>query len=144
MTLTKKQRQQVWLKSKGLCWYCGEDLPEKGWHVDHIEPVFRSATSPTKVETPFGKVPESIQLLLDNKGMEKPENDTIENMVPACAPCNLFKSVFSVDGFRKEIEAQIERARKSSVNFRTAERFKLVEVKPAPVVFWFEKQGFKR
>lgn len=40
---------------------------------------------------------------------------------------------------RREIEKQIERARAYSVNFRTAERFGLVEVIEKPVVFWFEK-----
>ncbi|MGD1586410.1 HNH endonuclease, partial [Klebsiella pneumoniae subsp. pneumoniae] len=33
----------------------------------------------------------------------------------------------------------VERGRKSSVNFRTAERFGLVEVVEKQVVFWFEK-----
>lgn len=118
MALTKKQRKLVFAKSDGRCWYCGCDLPEKGWHADHMDAVYRQAP-----------------------GTWKPQNDVIENIVPACAPCNLFKSVFSVEDFRREIAAQIERARKSSVNFRTAERFGLLEVTSAPVVFWFEQEG---
>jgi hypothetical protein len=39
---------------------------------------------------------------------------------------------------RKEISQQVERARTYSVNFRTAERFGLVEIVDKPVVFWFE------
>jgi len=27
------------------------------------------------------------------------------------------------------------------VNFRTAERFGLIEIKPTTVIFWFEQQG---
>jgi len=118
MALTKKQRRQVFEKSGGKCWYCGCDLPEKGWHADHCNAVYRQGDE-----------------------MCKPHNDVIENIVPACAPCNLFKSVFSVDKFRREVEMQIDRARKTSVNFRTAERFGLIKAEPAPVVFWFEEQG---
>lgn len=116
MSLTKKQRLQVWNKSRGACWYCGNELPEKGWHADHCEAVYRWPDE-----------------------MLKPQNDTLENMVPACAPCNLFKSVFSIEEFRREIALQVKRARKQSVNFRTAERFGLIEVKPVEVVFWFER-----
>jgi len=115
MALTKKERAEVRSKSNGHCWYCGCGLPEKGWHADHVDAVYRS-----------------------NGSMNKPENDTIENMVPACAPCNLFKSVYSIEEFRNEISLQVERGRKSSVNFRTAERFGLIQEKFGPVVFWFE------
>ncbi len=128
MALTKKQRKQVWDKSGGKCWYCGCDLPEKGWHADHFEPVIREADFVAGKFIPNGKV-------------LRPGNDKLANIVPACAPCNLFKTTFDVEFFRQEIHAQIERARKSSVNFRTAERFGLIEAKPQRVEFWFEQQG---
>lgn len=133
MALTKKQRKQVWDKSGGKCWYCGIDLPEKGWHADHVESVIRLSTW-VRGEGNSGK-------FVATGEMERAHNDKIENMVPACAPCNLFKSTFGVEFFRQEIESQIERARKTSVNFRTAERFGLIEAKPQPVQFWFERQG---
>jgi len=138
MPITKKQRGTVWDKSKGKCWYCGQKLPEKGWHVDHLNPVFRVINTQTTAINMFGYTSETVQKLLDNGGMLNPENDTIENMVPSCAPCNLFKATFTIDQFRKEIELQVERARRSSVNFRTAERFGLIEAPPRPVIFWFE------
>jgi 5-methylcytosine-specific restriction endonuclease McrA len=144
MALTKKQRQQVWGKSGGKCWYCGGDLPEKGWHADHLEPIKREVgpvtRGPRLSSTDFGPVPDHIQKLLDD-GMAHPERDRVENMVPACAPCNLFKSTYSIEGFRREIGEQVERVRRGSVNFRTAERFGLVEATGVPVVFWFEEQG---
>lgn len=118
MALTKKQRGVVWKKSNGKCWYCGVSLPEKGWHADHFEPVYRQGGE-----------------------LWKPDNDVIENIVPACAPCNLFKSVFSAEEFRQEIYFQADRARKTSVNFRTAERFGIIEINDKPVVFWYEQQG---
>lgn len=45
----------------------------------------------------------------------------------------------SYEALKADRDAQAERARHYSVNFRTAERFGLVEVKNAPVVFWFER-----
>lgn len=138
MALTKKQRQQVREKSAGHCWYCGCQLPEKGWHADHIEPIQRIQEIVPREE----RKNKLILELRQTGECHKPERDNIKNMVPACAPCNLFKATYSVEGFRKQIEQQVERGRKSSVNFRTAERFGLIEVKPKSVEFWFERQGY--
>lgn len=111
-----KRRLSIYDKSQGVCWYCGCTLRGKKWHIDHIKPLRR-----------------------DIDGDLYAERDYFDNLVPACAPCNLLKSVYSVEDFRSEIEKQGERARKSSVNFRTAERFGLLEVINIPVVFWFEE-----
>lgn len=110
-----KERQQIFDKSDGHCWYCGCNLGKK-WHKDHVIPVYRR----------YGEI-------------EKPELDTIDNLVPSCPPCNLFKGVFSIEEFRQEIQLQVDRCRKSSVNFRTAERFGLIKIVEKPVVFWFEE-----
>ena len=115
MALTKKQRTELRMKFGGRCAYCGCELPEKGWHADHVQPVARIS----EVRNIYA--------------------DTLENQYPACAPCNLLKTSYSLEMFRKQISLQVERGRKSSVNFRTAERFGLVEVVEKPVVFWFEK-----
>lgn len=131
--ITKAQRAELRLKFGGRCAYCGCELPEKGWHADHVEPVRRdfemvlapTGSGVTHVTRSTGKV-------------MHPELHAIENLFPACAPCNLFKGAYSVEGMRREIEKQVERARAYSVNFRTAERFGLIEVVEVPVVFWFE------
>lgn len=132
MALSKKNRKIVWDKSKGFCWYCGCDIPfESKWHADHFEPVYRVCNYVRD-----GK----YKLKREFTGeMINADKDTIENQVPSCAKCNNFKMTFDVEFFRSELEAQIDRARKSSVNFRNCERFGLIEVKPAKVVFWFEK-----
>lgn len=69
----------------------------------------------------------------------RPEVDCPENLVPACAPCNLLKTTYSLETFRMQIALQVERGRRHSVNFRTAERFGLIQVMNKPVVFWFEQ-----
>lgn len=139
MALTKKQRQKVRDKSNGKCWYCGCDLPEKGWHVDHFKPVIRESRFIYPNSHNGLKQPISV-----NTGeMLHEDRDSIDNMVPACAPCNLFKGVYSVESFRSEISKQVERGRKQSVNFRTAERFGLIEIVEKPIVFYFEEMGLE-
>jgi 5-methylcytosine-specific restriction endonuclease McrA len=40
--MKKQIREQIFNKYSGKCAYCGTGL-EKGWHVDHIEPVVRDS-----------------------------------------------------------------------------------------------------
>jgi hypothetical protein len=42
MTLTKTQRETVRVMFGGRCAYCGRELPEKGWHADHVKAIYRS------------------------------------------------------------------------------------------------------
>ncbi|MDT3535651.1 HNH endonuclease signature motif containing protein [Cronobacter malonaticus] len=132
MKLTKKQRDELRMKFDGRCAYCGCELPEKGWHADHVEPVHR------KLEIDEEARSKGKWRLKQTGEFYLPHNDKLENLFPACAPCNLFKSVFDIEEFRRQIAFQAGRALKTSVNFRTAERFGLVQVIDKPVVFWFE------
>ena len=116
MAITKTQREALKPMFGGRCAYCGCELGSK-WHADHVEPVYRN---------------------FDGR-LLNPQNERPDNYFPACVPCNLFKSVLSIDVFRSEISKQVERGRKSSVNFRTAERFGLIQEVQKPVVFWFEQ-----
>lgn len=131
--ITKAQRAELRMKFGWRRAYCGCVLPEKGWHADHVEPVRRD------FEYVLAPVGSGVTHVARNTGkVLHPDLHTIENLFPACAPCNLFKGAFSVEGMRKEISQQVDRARTYSVNFRTAERFGLVEIVDKPVVFWFE------
>ncbi|ELY4601498.1 HNH endonuclease [Cronobacter malonaticus] len=132
MALTKKQRAELREKFGGRCAYCGCELPMKGWHADHVEPALRKWT-------PGERQADGTRRTVATGEFWRPENDVIGNLFPACAPCNLFKATFGIEVFREQIAAQAERARAYSVNFRTAERFGLVEVVEKPVVFWFEQ-----
>lgn len=132
--ITKKQRAQLREMFGGKCAYCGCDLPERGWHADHIEPVIRKLES---VRLPPGSG--FTHKLITTGEMHRPELDSIKNLYPSCAPCNIFKSSMSLEGFRSEISEQMTRLKGKSVNYRTAFRFGQVIETPSPVVFWFEK-----
>lgn len=131
MALTKKQRAELRMKFGGKCAYCGCELGEK-WHADHVEAALRKWEFSERRQ-------DGTRRAVATGEFWRPENDAIENLFPACAPCNLFKATFTVEYFREQVAAQAERARAYSVNFRTAERFGLVEVVTKPVVFWFEQ-----
>lgn len=131
---TKKQRAEVWAKSNGHCWYCGNQLPEKGWHVDHVEAVIRN------VRYVWNKEKQCYDTIQTGK-MSYEVRHTIDNMVPACPPCNLYKSTYSLEEFRHLIQSSPERYRKQNSGIRAAERFGMIEFTEKPVVFWFEQQG---
>ena len=133
MKLTQSQRAALRMKFGGRCAYCGEMLPEKGWHADHMEPVLRISEVDERARQ------KGLWKLKATGKLTYGQHDSLENHFPACAPCNLFKATFSVELFREQIAKQVERARASSVNFRTAERFAQIKVTTSPVVFWFEK-----
>ncbi|MEB5837043.1 HNH endonuclease [Pantoea dispersa] len=133
MKLTPKQRSALRMKFGGRCAYCGCQLPEKGWHADHVEPVLRISEVDEEARR------KGLWRLKNTGDVTYADRDSIENHYPACAPCNLFKATFSVELFREQIAKQVERARASSVNFRTAERFGQIEVTQAPIIFWFER-----
>lgn len=64
--------------------------------------------------------------------------DDIENLNPACFACNNYKNVLSVESMRKHLQEQVTRARKTSVNFRLAERYGQLTVHEKPIKFYFE------
>ncbi|EAT1250830.1 HNH endonuclease [Salmonella enterica] len=133
MALTRKQRERLRMKFGGRCAYCSCELPEKGWHADHVQAVLR------KSERCMKAAEKGIFRLKSTGDVFRPEADCPENIFPSCAPCNLLKTTYSLEMFRKQVSLQVERGRRSSVNFRTAERFGLISVVNKPVVFWFEQ-----
>ncbi|AXQ24068.1 HNH endonuclease [Acinetobacter wuhouensis] len=120
MKLTKIQRAELKQKFGGHCAYCGELLGDK-WHADHLIAVVRD------IET--GKP-------------SKPENDVIENLVPACTACNHNKRSMSLEAWRDLLahyrDVQVIR---DCSQVRHLVRFGLVKFIQEPIVFYFEKMG---
>ncbi|HAV4485987.1 TPA: HNH endonuclease [Acinetobacter baumannii] len=96
------------------------------WHADHIEAVKRDL-----IHVGGGK--------LITGEMTRPQNDTLENMNPACVPCNTNKSSMPLEGWRKMLthyrDVQLLR---DSTHARHLLRFGLIEIKSEPVKFFFE------
>lgn len=127
MKLTKQQRTGLKMKFGGHCAYCGCELGDK-WHADHIEAVKRDLEFIPGVG------------LRTTSEMLRPQNDTLENMNPACVPCNTNKSSMSLEFWRRSIEHYRDvQLLRDSTHARHLHRFGLIEIKSEPVVFFFEK-----
>ena len=129
MTLSKPVRAALRMKFGGRCAYCGCELPEKGWHADHVENVDREMKY-QRDDNGFGKMVLTGKLL-------KPENDRLDNLYPSCASCNLDKQSMPLESWRLVVAHKVDVCRYDSA-FRHAERFGLVVEIKKPVVFWFE------
>lgn len=131
MKLTKAQRAEVKAKCGGRCAYCGEPLGDR-WHADHVEAVMRVSMMWDD---------DQQRLVPRPSGMIRPHNDKIENMLPACVPCNLYKATFDLEGFRQLIEETVGVLGRNSTTYRHARRFGLVQETGAKVTFYFERVG---
>lgn len=112
------KRKKVYDKSGGICWYCGCRL-QKGWHIDHFEPVKRN---------PDGT-------------MTNAENDNFENLVPSCPPCNIMKSSMDIETFRWLISNFVKRLNRDITVYKHAKKYGLIKETGLEVVFWHEKNG---
>ncbi len=147
--MKKAERQIVFDKCNGKCAYCGCNLPER-WHVDHVDPVERLyrriggnfVTKDTGLEATeddisngnYKRLPERIVVV----GYGKPENDTLENMMPACPSCNINKHSMNLEEFRAFIERFVVSLNKTNVQYKVAKRYGLIQETTIPVQFYFE------
>lgn len=126
--LTKQQREQVRQMFEGRCAYCGEPLGDR-WHVDHVEPVNRAVVS---VKTAQG-------WRLRSGPMLNPERDQVSNYMPACPPCNISKSTFSLEQWRQALLRHVASLNSYTPIYRMVKRFGLIAETGSPVTFYFER-----
>lgn len=131
-----KDREIVFNKYAGKCAYCGCIL-EKGWHVDHLEPVRRSFDY-VKDET-GDRIWDSEKR--DYKKictMDNPQNDCLQNYMPSCASCNINKHSDSLESFRQLIQNFKKHLNELNTQYKISKRYGLVIEVDKPVVFYFE------
>lgn len=126
MRLSKADREAVRAKFGGRCAYCGEHLGER-WHADHFEAVVRDM----RYEPGRGFVPTGTML--------RPQHDTLANLMPACAPCNIDKGSNSLDWWRGKLQGATGVLARNNPTYRHARRFGLVAETGAQIVFYFER-----
>ena len=126
MKLTKSQRAALHAMFDGHCAYCGDLLGER-WHADHVEPVERKL----KYVRGKGFVPTGE--------LYRPENDRIDNFMPACPPCNIDKHAMSLENWRTKLSRALEVLANNQPTYRHARRFGLLMETPQPIVFYFER-----
>lgn len=110
------KREVVFNKFGGRCAYCGEPLAPR-WHMDHLEPVVRNTRTGQK---------------------QYPERDNIDNLVPACAPCNIQKHSNSLEVFRDHIKQFVNSLNLYHNQYKFAKKYGLVQETNKNVIFYFE------
>lgn len=121
MKLTKAQREAVRTMFGGHCAYCGCELGDR-WHADHVEAIRRND---------WGNFPK--------KAPEHPERDHIDNLMPACAPCNIDKHSYTLEDWRSMLQRRCGVLQYSHSTYRSMLRFGQIVETAAPIVFHFEK-----
>jgi 5-methylcytosine-specific restriction endonuclease McrA len=126
--IKKSDRELIYNKCNGHCAYCGKKIDITEMHVDHVKPIRRKhiydRTSRKWIKTDIVKYP---------------ERDTIDNMLPSCAPCNIWKKAKNLETFRKSIKKQINRLENKDAGFRLLERFGLIDINNKSIKFYFEQ-----
>lgn len=125
--MTPKQREGVRLMFGGKCAYCGCELPEKGWHADHVEPIGR--------KTKWVKEQGYVQ----TGECWSPQHDHAGNFYPSCRACNIHKSSSTLESWRQQLEDLVGVLTRGYPTFRHAERFGLLKRAETEIIFWFEK-----
>lgn len=127
MAINKNKRKRVYAKSGGQCWYCGQDLIDGSWDIDHVIPQ-------KNYDKDLGC------LIVNGKPFREYTLNNIRNLVPSCISCNLWKGHSTIEEFRKSIQDQPAFRRDKSSGFRIAEKYGLIKVIEKPIMFWFEKR----
>jgi len=122
-----KKRKVIFDMFNGKCAYCGCDLPEKGFHIDHIKPIDRQS---------YYNIHQRKWVLTGKLG--RPENDNVDNMFPSCPSCNINKRDMTLEQFRKSIEHFMISLNRDSTQYKIAKRYGLLTETIKPVIFYFE------
>lgn len=123
MKFSKEIRLIIYNKFDKKCAYCGKFLEINQMQVDHIIPYYHSLTN----------INHRIKILNGKIGT----ND-VDNLNPSCARCNRWKSNFTLEMFREEIQLQTKRLNNHNNNYRLAKDFGMIIEDNKPVKFYFE------
>lgn len=121
--ISQKTRKAVYEKYGGHCAYCGCELDYKDMQVDHVDSCYRN--------DPESKTGNEVKKSAD-------ELNQLDNLMPSCRMCNFYKSVSTLEAFRKRVQETLLPNVRRPFQFRLAEKYGLVEVHEKPIRFYFE------
>nr|DAV57099.1 MAG TPA: RECOMBINATION ENDONUCLEASE VII [Caudoviricetes sp.] len=113
--IPKSVRKRVYSKYNGHCAYCGCEIPEKGFNVDHL-------------------------YCLRNYEYTSIDVHDISNLMPACGLCNRYKSTMDLEEFRSQLQKIPDRLKRDVSTYNIAVRYGMVEEHNEPIIFYFEKE----
>ena len=124
--MSKVQRTDIYRKYGGRCAYCGRIIALEDMQIDHLVPKNRTLSDADLRE--LGK----------QRG-----SDDIDNLMPACRPCNYRKGALSLEDFRNALQRGQICCRRD-FTYRMMVQYGLVVEMPAEVVFYFEKKDKRK
>lgn len=102
-------RKSVYNKYSGRCAYCGTEIAYKDMQVDHLVPQRNGGT------------------------------DDIENLMPSCRTCNLYKRAESLESFRKMISTIPVKLGEREYIYKVGMAYGFWDAEPKEVKFFFER-----
>lgn len=103
-------RKVIYDKYGGRCAYCGKPIEYKDMQIDHVLSVY-------------------------NNG----EDNSIENLMPACRMCNFYKSTYTIEQFRARLGKILGRLDKRVYIYRLARQYGLIIEQDKEIKFYFEE-----
>lgn len=117
--IPQKVRMRLYEQYNHRCAYCGCEMDYKDMQVDHVKSVY-AYTDITK-------------------RMTEEEMYSEDNLLPACRQCNFYKSSFTLEDFRERLSTSLWNNLRKNFNYRLLIKYGLIEEKPKPIKFYFEK-----
>lgn len=120
--LPKKLREEVYAKYNGHCAYCGCELEYKDMQVDHIRSVYLDTI---------------------HNGWIGTQDDSLDNLMPACRMCNYYKDIGNIEDLRRRLTDTLMRNVRRPFDYRLALKYGLVTENIHPIKFYFERYNDK-
>ncbi len=106
--IPKSVRKLVYQKYNGHCAYCGCEIPEKGFNVDHLHCL------------------KHYEYTEEFTGIDVHD---IKNLMPSCGSCNRYKSTMDLEDFRKQLQKIPDRLKRDVCTYNIALRYGMVKEK---------------
>lgn len=83
---------------------------------------------------------ESVYITSMHNGWKDTQNDSIDNLMPACRMCNYYKSIGDIETFRSNLQETLMRNVRRPFDYRLAVKYGLVTEDIKPIKFYFERE----
>ena len=116
--IPRKIRQELYEKYNHKCAYCGCELDYKDMQVDHVKSVYANTDI--------------------SESMTVEEMYSIDNLLPACRPCNFYKGSMELEVFRSRLTTTMMDNIRKEFTYKLAVKYGLIKEFVEPVKFYFE------
>jgi hypothetical protein len=112
-------RKAVYEKYNGHCAYCGAPITQRQMQVDHIKSVH----------------------VCKLHGVDNNVMNSIDNYMPSCRQCNLYKDTLTIEQFREKLISELPSTCQKDFKQVLAIKYGIIKIEKWDGVFYFEKQG---